>query len=207
MFQNNQIGILLLIVHIISSLFVGIIFRFWKRNKIEKIEYYVSEDLLSKNENITFSNLGEILGKSIISSIETILLIGGFIVLFSVILSILQNSIILDVLSKIIFEVLKIFGVGDIVFVKNILIGLVEMTNGLYNISNISYKAISINIIISSFLLGFGGLSILLQVNSIISKENISIKPYIIGKLMHGCIAAFLTYIVINCFPVFNFNL
>ena len=73
--------------------------------------------------------------------------------------------------------------------------------------SQINLKAISINIILSAFLLGFGGISILLQVLSIISKTDLSIKPYIIGKLLHGIIAAFYTFLFIQFIPMFNFNL
>ena len=35
----------------------------------------------------------------------------------------------------------------------------------------------------------------------------LSIKPYIYGKLLHGVIAAIYTFIAINTFPFFNFNL
>ena len=84
---------------------------------------------------------------------------------------------------------------------------ILEITNGIKMISNIPYKTISVNIILTSFLLGFGGISILLQVLAITSKTDLSIKPYIYGKLLHGIIAAFYTYIFIKCFPFFNLNL
>ena len=58
----------------------------------------------------------------------------------------------------------------------------------------------------ASLLLGFGGISILLQVFSITSKTDISIKPYIIGKILHGIIACIYTYIFIKYFPIFNLN-
>ena len=63
---------------------------------------------------------------------------------------------------------------------------------------------ISISIIVCAFLLGFGGVSVFLQVFSIVSKSNISIKPYIIGKLLQGTIAAFYTYLLIQNFSIFN---
>lgn len=82
-----------------------------------------------------------------------------------------------------------------------------EITNGINNISLIKTKQISINIIFTAFLLGFGGISVLLQVWSIISKSDLSIKPYIFGKLLHGIIAAFYTFIALNIFPFLNFDL
>ena len=72
------------------------------------------------------------------------------------------------------------------------------------NIANISNKSISTNIIICAFLLGFGGISIMLQILSITSKVKLSIKPYIIGKLLQAIFAAIYTYIFIYTIPVFN---
>ena len=69
------------------------------------------------------------------------------------------------------------------------------------------FKAISFNIILCSFLLGFGGVSILLQVLSITSSSDISIKPYIIGKLMQGSFAALYTYLLLSNFTFLNFDI
>ena len=71
-------------------------------------------------------------------------------------------------------------------------------------ICNITEKHLSINIILASFLLGFGGISVLLQVWSVISKTDLSIKPYILGKLLHACFSAFYTFLFLQ---YFNFNL
>ncbi len=103
MFRNTTIGILLFITHILACITVGIIFRFWKRNK--KSSDFKSDLKSSKNQNstyVTFSNLGEVLAESITSSISTILLIGGFVVIFSSIISILNASGLLRVMSNII---------------------------------------------------------------------------------------------------------
>ena len=56
----------------------------------------------------------------------------------------------------------------------------------------------SVNICILSFLIGFGGLSVLFQVYSIIVKENISIKPYLYGKLLQGILSFFITGVLLD---------
>ena len=84
---------------------------------------------------------------------------------------------------------------------------MLELTNGIQIISSIACKKISFNIIFTAFLLGFGGISIFLQVWSITSKTDLSIKPYLIGKLLHGTLAAFYTYLFMNIFPFLNFDL
>lgn len=45
---------------------------------------------------VRFSNLGEVLASSIMNAIRSVVMIGGFVVLFSVIVSILKQSHVLD---------------------------------------------------------------------------------------------------------------
>ena len=206
MFGNSTIGLLLLITHILACITVGIIFRFWKFGK--KSPDYVSTktSASSRYKNVTFSNLGEVLGKSITNSISTILMIGGFVVIFSSIISILNSSGILSSLVVLLTPVFDFLHI-DNSFIYGILTGLLEITNGISSVSSINIKCISANVIITAFLLGCGGLSVLLQVLSITSKTDLSIKPYFYGKLLHGVLAAFYTFIAISVFPFFNFNL
>lgn len=93
MFKNTTIGVLLFITHILACITVGIVFRFWKKNKTSS-DFKNTSPTSKKTNNkfVTFSNLGEVLAESITSSISTILLIGGFVVIFSSIISILNAS-------------------------------------------------------------------------------------------------------------------
>ena len=203
LFGNSTIGILLFITHLLSCITVGILLKYTSK---PKSSYTYNEQNLEQKKNIKFSDLGEILGKSITNSISTILMIGGFIVIFSVIISILNQSHILDLIYNIFRPIFNNFGIST-KFIKPIFSGIIELTNGINLISNVHIKEISINIILSAFLLGFGGISILLQVFSIISKYGLSIKKYIIGKFAQGIIAAIYTYFAITFIPFFNFDI
>jgi len=204
MFGNSTIGFLLLITHLLSSITVGFIFRFWKCN----IKYTSTNKntYIDSKDNISLSNLGGIIGNSISSSINIILLIGGFVVLFSVIISIMKTSQLLDILSNCIAPLFNLFNIPA-EFGPGFISGLLELTNGLNTICNIPSKKLSINIILASFLLGLGGISILLQVWSTIAKTDLSIKPYLYGKLLHACLSALYTFIFLQSFPFFNFDL
>lgn len=198
MFYDTSVGILLLLSHILSTICVGIIFRFWEKNVKEKRDTNISE------VNITFNSLGEILSKSILSAINSIVLIGGFIIFFGILLSILKKTHILIFFKTIFIPCFNLFNI-DNEFIVPILTGFLELTNGVALVSSIANKNLAINVMASSFLLGFGGLSIMLQVLSIISKSDISIKPYILGKLLHGLISAFFTFLIINNFSYFSY--
>ncbi len=203
LFCDTRTGFLLLITHILACLTVGFIFRFWKRNSnsSSNITLNNSHTKSTSNENLSFSNFGEFLGKSILNSVNTLLLIGGFIVFFSVIISIIKSSNIIELLTPI-CNALNI----NSEFVKSMVLGFIEITNGIQMISKIPSYSLSINIILCSFLLGFGGISVLFQVSSIVAKSDISIKPYIIGKLLHGFIASFYTFLILKYTDIFNLD-
>ena len=204
LFGNKQVGILLLITHILAGISVGFIFRYWKREPLSKNREKGVRPLFPYQISIT--NLGEVLSNSIMSAINTILIIGGFIVLFSVIISIFESSGILRFISNFFIPVLNIFKIPSC-FANGFFSGIIELTNGISIVALVPNKAISQNIILCAFMLGFGSFCVLFQIMSIISKAHISIKPYIIGKLLQGTLAAVYTYLIIQFIPIFNLNL
>lgn len=206
MFKNTTIGILLFVTHLLACITVGFIFRYWKKDKNTFLSVSSSISLKQSKKSASFSNLGEILAESITSSISTILLIGGFVVIFSSIISIFKASGLLNSLTILLSPLFQFLNI-DTSFIQGILTGILEITNGINSISSIACKKISFNIIFTAFLLGFGGISVLLQVWSITSKTDLSIKPYVYGKLLQGILAAFYTYLLMNIFPFLNFDL
>ena len=210
-FANSSVGILLLISHVLSAITVGIILailsRFKCANSKDKSSSYIPNvEKENSTKTCTFLNLGEILSDALMESAKTIIMIGGFVVIFSVIISILTSSKIIYILSNLLIPIFNIFRI-DGEFTNSLISGLIELTNGVSQVASIPNKTISINILFSSFLLGFGGLSVLLQVLAIISKSDLSIKPYFYGKLMQGIFAVVYTYILLTVFPFFNLNL
>ena len=200
LFYDAKIGMLLFICHILACLSVGFIFRWWHINQENpSLNYNKKFRLSSKillprsyeayNETVCFSNLGEILSKSIINAINSVVTIGGFVVLFSVIVSILQNSHILYVINKLLDPLFNLIGISDL-YCNGIITGIIEVTNGVQNIALLNTSNYSSQIIICAFLLGFGGFSVLLQVLSITSKAHISIKPYFLGKVLQAMLSA-----------------
>ena len=200
MFYSKEIGLALLLSHFLASFTVGFLFRNYKK---DKDELYRNCQGIEKNiPKITFHNLGEILGESIKNSINIILTIGGFIVLFSVIISIFNESHIFNLIANFFAN----FGISENI-VKAILSGILEVTNGLKLSSYLHEKSLYINIILSSFILGFGGISVMLQVYSVISKQKLSIKPYIYGKFLQAIFSAIYIIIILQAFPFLTYPL
>lgn len=216
LFGDTTTGFLLLGTHILSCITVGIILaKFSKNHENYKYSYFkknyddnkFTKKNISANSNIvTLKNLGEVLGNSINNSISTLLMIGGFVVIFSVIISILNSSNAIDFLSRLFNPILSIFGF-DLSFAKPVFSGIIELTNGVSLVSNVHIKETSQNVILSAFLLGFGGFSVLLQVFSIVSKTDLSMKKYFTGKLLQGAFASFYTFLALKFIPFLNLDI
>ena len=204
LFGNSNIGILLFVTHILSSITVGIILGISSRfYKISEKKHISGINNVSSESNVnTLSNLGNILANSISKSITTVLQIGGFVVLFSVILSILNRLNVIEFLSSFfaLFSIPKELSNG-------LISGIIELTNGASLVANLNTKNISINIIVCAFLLGFGGFSVLLQVLGIISRVGLNIKTYMVGKFLQGIISALYTSLLLNYFPIFSLDI
>ena len=205
MFGYSRIGILLFITHILASLTVGFIFRFWKINDDEHIKKNSSDNMFFSNKEIKFSELGKIIGTSITNATSTILLIGGFVVLFSVIISILNNTYFVIGMSNIIKPICGLLGLS-VDYCSSIICGIVELTNGLSIATCINDGNISNNIVVCAFLLGFGSISVLLQVFSTISDTDISILPYFLGKCLHAVFASLYTFVFLHNSMIFNLD-
>lgn len=198
MFGSTQIGIVLFITHVLSCITVGIIFGFFSKRKT--VSNVLPDKTIQPEKNL--QNIGAIISTSITNSISTILLIGGFIVLFSIIISILYS---LNIIQNI-ASILSLIGINT-EYSNGIICGLIELTNGINAISLIHTKYMSHQIIMTAFLLGCAGLSIFLQVFSIAQQKKLQIKYYFFGKLLQGFIAAFYTFIILHYFDFINLDL
>lgn len=194
MLNNQHIGYLLLISNYISCLFMSFILPTFNKNM-----FNLKTDLSTKQWNS--KNFGVIFKEAIDNSIKGCLSIGGFVILFSVINSIIKSNIIFDIATK---KISVFFNLPNNI-IQGIFLGLIEMTNGcnLISSSNISmyYK-----IIIISFLLGFGGLSIISQTYSFTYKYNFSMKKFIGRKIIQGVICSVISSILF-LIPFFNYSL
>lgn len=208
LFGDTKTGILLLCTHILAGITVGILLGKLSTKNNHNVSYLSTKNVqhFSKKEPVTISNLGKILGKSIQNAIATVLLIGGFVVIFSVIISILEQSHVLDIASQCLKPILSIFGFSTD-FAKPILSGIIELTNGVSRVASIHIKNISQNVILCAFLLGFGGFSVLFQVFSLLSKTDLSMKKYIIRKFLQGIIAAFYTFLALKFIPTLSLDI
>ncbi len=171
--KSQKIGIILLISHILGNIIIGIIFKNY--NQTESIPNNKINNLKYLNTKINNTNLFKVLITSIKTSIETLINIFGIITFFLIIINILfktKNTITIP------------------------LTGLLEMTSGLkyLSLSNIDYN---IKVLLSMFLISFGGFSVHFQIMSILHEKKVKYLPFLISRIIHGIISVLILIIII----------
>ncbi|MFC0558721.1 sporulation integral membrane protein YlbJ [Halalkalibacter alkalisediminis] len=201
-FHNASLGIVLALAHYLGNIFVGLIMRFHGREEEAssppekaKITGIVAAFKLLHKERIKDGRpIGQLLGDAVQSSVRTLLMIGGFIILFSVLNKILSLVGIVAVLSTVFSVVLTFFHLPSELN-ASLISGLFEMTLGAQMASETSTVDLFEQVVVASFILAFSGFSIQGQVASLLAETDIRFKPFFIARLIHGCISALLVYL------------
>lgn len=199
-FQNAGLGIIFAIAHYAANILVGLIMRFYGKSDIqeeEKSSFSIKSALRSLHRTRIQDKrpIGKLLGDAVISSIQTLLMIGGFIILFSVINRLLSILFITDFLAwfvKWFFSLILIPGSLSIPFIS----GLFEMTIGSQMVSETANITLLQQAIVVSFLLAFGGFSIQAQVASLLAQSDLRFMPFLIARFMQGIFASIITILI-----------
>lgn len=209
MLGKPEMGIFLLVCHILACITVGLVFRFYKRNSRGTPANYHNllprfrKELAAMRKNLT-SNIGGVLGDAVKNSIATLLSIGGFIILFSVIINLLLKMGLIDFLSGAAALALAPMGVGH-ELITPLISGFFEITTGASMACGANAELGS-RLTAVSMVIGWAGLSVHSQVYSIISKTDISIKPYLAGKFLQGAVAGLYTFVGIKTAGLLSFD-
>ncbi|NLL82482.1 MAG: sporulation integral membrane protein YlbJ [Tissierellia bacterium] len=191
MLNEENLSALMLIPHYLGAITLGLVFRFYrKKGKLLSTNIYMNKSQLA-NSDLKNNSIGSLITKSIKDSMESIITIGGFVIIYSVIIDILLSS---QLLNTFVGFISQLTTVEPQIF-KGLIAGIIEMTNGCKIISNLNINLIN-KIILINFIIGWGGFSIHSQSLSFISSTDINPKIYLISKLFHGLLSAIYTYIL-----------
>jgi sporulation integral membrane protein YlbJ len=195
---SAETGVFLLVCHLLACMTVGFLYRFYgNREKIASERLGISGRLRAFKNKVSERhppgrpNIGTILGEAVKNSVSIIMTIGGFIILFTVIIRILAATGAIRHLAGMLSVLLSPLGM-DAKTMEGILCGLLEITAGSNMICS-ARAAPYLKLPALSFIIGWAGLSVHLQVTSIISGTNVRMLPYLSAKFLQGIIAALYT--------------
>jgi sporulation integral membrane protein YlbJ len=199
-------GLTIAIAHYLSSLSLGFIMRFYKYKDRSSTVYgqgRVSSmpgralAAMIKARREDGRPLGQLMGDAIRQSVESLLLIGGFIILFSVIIRILDVVGLVSPLGRGIEIILRWIGLSPSLG-PALISGFFEIDLGCQYTALDPQAGLSDKIIASGMIIAWSGLSVHAQVASIISKTDISIVPYVFARCIHAVLAGIYTAIMIG---------
>lgn len=202
-FHNPQLGIILALSHYLGNFCVGILMRFyrWKEEKSQSKGITKLPSIRQAFNQMHRTRLketrpfGSLLGDAVLSSIQTLLMIGGFIILFSVVNKLLFHMNITGLLASWVGGILHIMNFPDSLSLPFIS-GLFEMTLGSKLTSSVENASLLQQTVMTSFILAFNGFSIQAQVASIIAASDIRFMPFFLARIAHGFLASIFTVLL-----------
>lgn len=168
---DKRLGILLYGLHLISSLLIGLIFR---ENKAIVKPYNITAVPPQKTTLIS------IFLQAVTGSFSTFLNVCSFVLLFSVILCLSEQLPLLSHLPPLF---------------QGLLCGALELTSGTAALAA-AHLPKRLLLTALSFLCGWGGLSVQLQTISFLQEADLPCREYLGFKLLHGGLAALLTFLL-----------
>ena len=199
-FYNPHLGLILALSHYLGNFLVGLTMRFYGDDRKDKRTKNNEKSLLKAAFNALHETrikenrpIGKLLGDSVMSSVQTLLMIGGFIILFSVVNKLLYHLHITSFISKFVQAIFSLFGISSNLSIPFIS-GLFEITLGSQMISQVSNAPIMEQAILVSFILAFNGFSVQAQVASILAQTDIRFKPFFFARLLHGIYASTIAF-------------
>ena len=124
-------------------------------------------------------SFGEIMSGALMNGINTLFLIFGVVTLFLIVTTIIDNNI----------DIPKYY--------QSILNGIVEMTQGLKYVSLLDIP-LKIKGTLSVLFISFGGVSVHIQLISILSDTKIKYFPFFVARVIHACISSIIFYFLFD---------
>ncbi|GAB6137744.1 sporulation integral membrane protein YlbJ [Halanaerobaculum tunisiense] len=209
MFSEPELGVTLALAHYASCLIVGFVLRFYKPNasatnntsRNQNIIVYAFNELYNAREE-DGRPVGQLIGDSIKESVNTLLLIGGFIIFFSVVTKVLYLIGFNKLIAGLFNLILKPLGFEQ-ALISPIVSGIFEITNGSHLASQAA-APLAQQLIITSAIIAWSGLSVHAQVVAMVKGTDIKLKPYFFARILHALLAGLITYLLFD--PLTNIS-
>ena len=204
-FHDAALGVVLIASHYLGNFCVGLTMRYHgvhQENRSKKTERSFPSIKKAFHEmHQTIQNdqrpFGKLLGDSVNRGIQTLLMIGGFIILFSVLQRLLSIVNIAQPFTFALGKLLSLLGIPSELS-ESLFSGLFEITIGSQMASETEQASLLYQIMITSFILAFNGFSVQAQVASILAETDIRFRPFLIARLIHGLFAMMFTALLWN---------
>jgi len=203
MFGRADVALAILAAHYLSSLSVGVLMRFYRpsgertppitvagRVSMGGRAWQSLHDAREKDGR----PVGKLIGDAVRNSVNTLLLIGGFIILFAVLIEVLRAAGVIQAFAAGLSAAIRLVGLDPAV-AGALTSGVFEITLGTEAASSAA-AGILPRLVAASTIIAWSGLSVHAQVASLIHGTGMSMAPYTVARLVHAWLAGLYTFLL-----------
>ncbi|SDM96461.1 sporulation integral membrane protein YlbJ [Paenibacillus sp. yr247] len=212
--HSAKLGIVLAVVHYVTAILTGILMRFSKEPQqplAASSELNSSNVKPKKNPSISIWKLalstmrqaylhdgrafGKLLGDSVTSSVQTLMLIGGYMMIFSVLINVINITHLTDALQPVTHFLLRFMNTHTDTTPQWI-IGILEVHLGAYAWSQAQGLSLLPQMALISAFLAWGGLSAHAQVAGFHQKTGARYRFFFQSRALHAVLALVFTILL-----------
>ncbi len=199
-FHSPQLAGAIMASHYLAALGTGLVLRFHRASERspdrnaegrEGIVRRATAELLAARQR-DGRPFGQVLGDAVRDSVQTLLLVGGLIILFAVIIDVLARAGAVGVMASALAVVLRPIGVsarGAAALVS----GFFEITIGVKAASEAGGPLLQ-RLMVANAIIAWSGISVLAQVAAVTQGTGLSMRPYVFARMLHALLAGALTF-------------
>ncbi|HEY8551839.1 MAG TPA: sporulation integral membrane protein YlbJ [Thermaerobacter sp.] len=208
MFGTAAVAGPIMAAHYLGALLTGLVLRFWRAGQDRSEALGGPEGWIPARawramveaRRADARPFGQVLGDAVRDSINTLLLVGGLIILMSVVIQVLDRAGVLPALGGLFVLVLHPLGL-DPSLTRSLISGLFELTLGTQAAAQ-APAPLTDRLIVAGAVIAWSGLSVHAQVAAIIQGTDLHIGPYVAARLLHAVAAGAVTALWLAWFPL-----
>lgn len=139
-------------------------------------------------------SLGKLLQDSVQSALKLMIVVGGLVVFFSVVMEMLTHAGLVSSLAELLKLLMGIIGLPP-TLADAVVYGLFEVTLG-SRAAGMAGTVLMHQAAIAAWVLSWAGLSVHAQVASLISRTTMRYRPFFLARMLHGVLAAGMVYLL-----------
>ncbi|SEN86366.1 sporulation integral membrane protein YlbJ [Paenibacillus sp. OV219] len=207
-FHNVALAPVLAAAHYGGGLIIGLLMRFHDRNAPATLQAKPEERSGRRKSRLAEAiramhtarmmdgrSLGTLLQDAVQAALRLMIVVGGLVVVFSVIMELLRQAGGIEMLAIGVRGLLGLISVPPALS-DAVVNGLFEVTLGARSAGTATSSGLLHQAAIAAFVLSWAGLSVHAQIASLLSRTDLRYKPFIIARFLHGCIATGLIYVL-----------
>lgn len=203
-FHDVGLAVVLAATHYGTSVIIGLLMRFHGRAPSNESEakpaggrlFWRAMQAMHRARLGDSRTFGEMLRDALQSSLKLIMIVGGLVVFFCVVLEVLTLSHMMNGLYVAVSSLLHLVGVPAELS-QAVVGGLFEVTLGAKSAAAAgAHLTLASKVAIAAFVLSWSGLSVHAQIVSLLNRTDLRYAPFGIARLAHGVMAAAAVFVL-----------